>query len=49
MEVDNKKNDQNIIPNDADKPQKGVNVPNLRLKNIMKIGLLNHWEQFVSF
>ncbi len=30
MEVDNKKNDQNIIPNDADKPQKGVNVPNLR-------------------
>lgn len=32
MEVDNKKNDQNIIPNDADKPQKGVNVPNLRFK-----------------
>ena len=30
MEVDNKKNDENIIPNDADKPQKGVNVPNLR-------------------
>ena len=32
MEVDNKKNDENIIPNDADKPQKGVNVPNLRFK-----------------
>ena len=30
METNNQKNDQNIIPNDADKPQKGVNVPNLR-------------------
>ena len=33
MEVDNKKNDENIIPNDADKSQKGVNVPNLRFDN----------------
>lgn len=32
METNNKKNDQNIIPNDADKQQKGVNVPNLRFK-----------------
>ena len=30
METNNQKNDQNIIPNDADKQQKGVNVPNLR-------------------
>ena len=30
METNNQKNDQNIIPNDTDKPQKGVNVPNLR-------------------
>lgn len=34
METNNQKNDQNIIPNDADKQQKGVNVPNLRFKNI---------------
>ena len=33
METNNKKNDQNIIPNDADKQQKGVNVPNLRFDN----------------
>ena len=33
METNNQKNDQNIIPNDADKQQKGVNVPNLRFKN----------------
>ena len=30
MGTNNQKNDQNIIPNDADKQQKGVNVPNLR-------------------
>lgn len=40
MEVDNKKNDQNIIPNDADKPQKGVNVPNLRFH-----GFDDNWMQ----
>jgi type I restriction enzyme S subunit len=33
METNNQKNDQNIIPNDADKQQKGVNVPNLRFPN----------------
>lgn len=33
MEINNQKNDQNIIPNDADKQQKGVNVPNLRFDN----------------
>lgn len=33
METNNQKNDQNIIPNDADKQQKGVNVPNLRFNN----------------
>ena len=33
METNNQKNDQNIIPNDADKQQKGVNVPNLRFKD----------------
>ena len=33
METNNQKNDQNIIPNDADKQQKGVNVPNLRFDN----------------
>ena len=33
MEINNQKNDQNIIPNDADKPQKGVNVPNLRFNH----------------
>ena len=32
METNNQKNDQNIIPNDADKQQKGVNVPNLRFE-----------------
>ena len=49
METNNQKNDRNIIPNDTDKPQKGVNVPNLRfpfftecwekvyLKEILKI------------
>ena len=33
METNNQKKDQNIIPNDIDKPQKGVNVPNLRFDN----------------
>ena len=33
METNNQKNGQNIIPNDADKQQKGVNVPNLRFPN----------------
>ena len=36
METNNQKNDQNIIPNDADKQQKGVNVPNLRFPNFSK-------------
>ena len=37
METNNQKNDQNIIPNDADKPQKGVNVPNLRFSQFQNI------------
>ena len=36
METNNQKNDQNIIPNDADKQQKGVNVPNLRFKEFIR-------------
>lgn len=35
METNNQKNDQNIIPNDADKQQKGVNVPNLRFSQFV--------------
>ena len=37
METNNQKNDQNIIPNDAVKPQKGVNVPNLRFRQFQNI------------
>ena len=37
METNSQKNDQNIIPNDADKPQKGVNVPNLRFRQFQNI------------
>ena len=37
METNNQKNDQNIIPNDADKQQKGVNVPNLRFNSFDSI------------
>ena len=37
MGTNNQKNDQNIIPNDADKQQKGVNVPNLRFRQFQNI------------
>ena len=40
METNNQKNDQNIIPNDADKQQKGVNVPNLRFN-----GYTENWQK----
>lgn len=39
METNNQKNDQNIIPNDADKQQKGVNVPILRFSEFF-----NFWK-----
>ena len=49
MEVDNKKNDENIIPNDADKPQKGVNVPNLRFKEYCKNWTIEPMENVCKF
>lgn len=49
MEVDNKKNDQNIIPNDADKPQKGVNVPNLRFSEFDYFWLPTTLSSICSF
>lgn len=49
MEVDNKKNDENIIPNDADKPQKGVNVPNLRFSEFDYFWLPTTLSSICSF
>ena len=49
METNSQKNDQNIIPNDADKPQKGVNVPNLRFKEfINQSWIMKKYNSFMS-
>lgn len=48
METNNQKNDQNIIPNDADKQQKGVNVPNLRFSEFNNIYLASTLEQITK-
>ena len=49
METNNRKNDQNIIPNDADKQQKGVNVPNLRFKEYCKNWTIEPMENVCKF
>ena len=49
METNNQKNDQNIIPNDADKQQKGVNVPNLRFKEYCKNWTIEPMENVCKF
>src|SRR5574344_697624 len=49
METNNQKNDQNIIPNDADKQQKGVNVPNLRFKEYYKNWTIEPMENVCKF
>ena len=49
METNNQKNDQNIIPNDADKQQKGVNVPNLRFREFDDFWLPTTLSSICSF
>ena len=49
METNNQKNGQNIIPNDADKQQKGVNVPNLRFKEYCKNWTIEPMENVCKF
>ena len=48
METNNQKNDQNIIPNDADKQQKGVNVPNLRFPNFNSVWQKNKFGNLLT-
>ena len=49
METNNQNNYQNIIPNDADKQQKGVNVPNLRFKEYCKNWTIEPMEKICKF
>ena len=48
MDTNNQKCDQNTIPNDADKQQKGVNVPNLRFPNFNSIWQKNKFGNLLT-